>query len=121
MFRNLDCKVNLVNTRAKLLEFLDDEIIDALSYHLRETRGVLIRHSEEYEKVEGATTASILHLKSGKKLKTDVLLWANGRTGNTDELGLEAVGHSAGHAAGNFAVNEHHADDGCRTSTPSAT
>ena len=30
---------------AKLLEFLDDEIIDALSYHMRD-RGVLIRHSE---------------------------------------------------------------------------
>ena len=27
MFRNLGCKVNLVNTRDKLLEFLDDEII----------------------------------------------------------------------------------------------
>ena len=52
MFRNLGCKVNLVNTRDKLLEFLDDEIIDALSYHLRD-RGVLIRHSEEYEKIEG--------------------------------------------------------------------
>ena len=45
MFRNLECKVNLVNTRSKLLEFLDDEIIDALSYHMRE-RGVLIRHNE---------------------------------------------------------------------------
>ena len=46
MFRNLDSKVNLVNTRTKLLEFLDDEIIDALSYHLRD-RGVLIRHNED--------------------------------------------------------------------------
>ena len=31
MFRNLGVKVNLINTRDKLLEFLDDEIIDALS------------------------------------------------------------------------------------------
>ena len=36
MFRNLAIKVNLINTRAKLLEFLDDEIIDALSYQMRE-------------------------------------------------------------------------------------
>ncbi len=57
MFRNLDCKVNLVNTRDKLLEFLDDEIIDALAYHLRD-RGVIIRHGETYERIEGATTAS---------------------------------------------------------------
>ena len=52
MFRNLECKVNLINTRAKLLEFLDDEIIDALSYHMRD-RGVLLRHNETYERVEG--------------------------------------------------------------------
>ena len=91
MFRNLECKVNLVNTRSKLLEFLDDEIIDALSYHMRE-RGVLIRHNEAYEKITGVDDGVILSLKSGKQLKTDVLLWANGRTGNTDDLGLETLG-----------------------------
>ncbi len=91
MFRNLDCKVNLVNTRSKLLEFLDDEIIDALAYHLRD-RGVLIRHGETYEKVEGRDDGVILHLKSGKQLKTDILLWANGRDGNSDNLGLDKLG-----------------------------
>jgi len=94
MFRNLGCKLNLVNTRDQLLEFLDDEICDALSYHLRE-RGALIRHGENYEKIEGTDDGVILHLKSGKKLKTDILLWANGRTGNTDNLGLENVGLEA--------------------------
>ena len=34
----------------------------------------------------------VLYLKSGKQLKTDILLWANGRTGNSDNLGLEAAG-----------------------------
>jgi NAD(P) transhydrogenase len=91
MFRNLECKVNLVNTRSKLLEFLDDEIIDALSYHMRE-RGVLIRHNEAYEKITGVDDGVILSLKSGKQLKTDILLWANGRTGNTNDLGLETLG-----------------------------
>lgn len=91
MFRNLGCKLNLVNTRNQLLEFLDDEICDALSYHLRE-KGALIRHGEQYERIEGTEDGVVLHLKSGKKLKTDVLLWANGRTGNTDNLGLENLG-----------------------------
>src|SRR5690606_24545447 len=67
MFRNLGVKVNLVNTRGKLLEFLDDEIIDALSYHLRD-RGVLIRHREEFESVEGQSDGVVLNLKSGKRL-----------------------------------------------------
>ena len=91
MFRNLGCKLNLVNTRPQLLEFLDDEICDALSYHLRE-KGALIRHGEQYEKIEGTDDGVILSLKSGKKLKTDILLWANGRSGNTDNLGLENAG-----------------------------
>jgi NAD(P) transhydrogenase len=91
MFRNLGCKLNLVNTRQQLLEFLDDEICDALSYHLRD-RGALIRHGEHYERIEGEDDGVVLSLKSGKKLKTDILLWANGRTGNTDDLGLETVG-----------------------------
>ena len=91
MFRNLGCKLNLVNTRDQLLEFLDDEICDALSYHLRE-KGALIRHGETYERIEGQEDGAVLHLKSGKKLKTDIILWANGRTGNTDNLGLDVLG-----------------------------
>ena len=50
IFRELKIKVNLINTRNQLLTFLDDEIIDALAYHLREN-GVLIRHNEEYDMV----------------------------------------------------------------------
>ncbi len=91
MFRNLDVKINLVNTRARLLEFLDDEITDALSYHMRE-RGVLIRHNEAMDRIEPQDDGVVLHLKSGKSLKTDTLLWAAGRMGNVGGLGLENVG-----------------------------
>jgi NAD(P) transhydrogenase len=91
MFRNLGIKVNLVNTRAKLLEFLDDEIIDALSYHLRD-QGVLIRHNEQFDRIEGRDDGAVLYLQSGKQIKTDIVLWANGRSGNTENLGLENIG-----------------------------
>lgn len=90
IFRNLDVKLNLVNTRDKLLSFLDDEIIDALSYHLRD-QGTVIRHNEEYSKVVAFDDHVELHLKSGKILKTEYLLWAQGRTGNTHKLGLDKV------------------------------
>jgi NAD(P) transhydrogenase len=93
MFRNLGIKVNLVNTRAKLLEFLDDEIIDALSYQMRES-GILIRHNETMSEIEGVDDGVILSLESGKQVKTDILLWANGRSGNTEDLGLENIGVS---------------------------
>lgn len=105
MFRNLGCKVNLVNTRDKLLEFLDDEIIDALSYHLRD-QGVIIRHNEEMEAIEGQSDGVILTLKSGKKLKSDILLWANGRSGNVESLHLDKVELQA-NERGLLTVNEH--------------
>ncbi len=91
IFRGLRIKVNLINTRDKLLSFLDDEIIDALAYHLRE-QGVLIRHSEEYERVQADDNGVRVHLKSNKIIHSDVLLWAQGRTGNSDAMGLEAIG-----------------------------
>jgi NAD(P) transhydrogenase len=91
IFRGLRIKVNLINNRDKLLAFLDDEIIDALAYHLRE-RGVMIRHSEEYERVEADDSGIRVHLKSNKIIQSDVLLWAQGRTGNSDAMGLDAIG-----------------------------
>jgi NAD(P) transhydrogenase len=105
MFRNLEMKVNLVNQRDRLLDFLDEEIVDALSYHLRE-RGVLIRHRETYDRVEPRDDGVVLHLKSGKQLKTDVLLWAAGRTGNSDGMNLETLGILPD-SRGNIPVNEH--------------
>ncbi|WP_410959565.1 FAD-dependent oxidoreductase, partial [Salmonella sp. SAL4432] len=67
------------------------EMSDSLSYHFWNS-GVVIRHNEEYEKIEGVDDGVIMHLKSGKKLKADCLLYANGRTGNTDTLALENIG-----------------------------
>ncbi len=90
IFRNLGVKVNLVNTRARLLEFLDDEISDALSYHLRD-QGVIIRHNEKYDRLDFDEDSVLFHMQSGKTLKTDIVLFANGRSGNTDNMGLEDI------------------------------
>ena len=94
IFRGLSVKVDLVNTRDRLLAFLDQEMSGALSYHFW-NNGVVIRHNEEFEQIEGVEDGVIMHLKSGKKVKADCLLYANGRTGNTDALKLENVGLEA--------------------------
>ncbi|MXP67914.1 Si-specific NAD(P)(+) transhydrogenase [Pantoea sp. Aalb] len=91
IFRGLNIKVDLINTRNRLLAFLDQEISDSLSYHFW-NNGVLIRHNEEFERIEGINDGVIIHLKSGKKVKADSLLYANGRTGSTSSLLLEKVG-----------------------------
>jgi len=94
IFAGLGVKVDLINPGDRLLSFLDDEISDALSYHLR-NNGVLVRHNEEYESVEGEENSVVITLKSGKKIKADAFLWCNGRSGNTKGLGLENVGLEA--------------------------
>ncbi|MCY7296555.1 Si-specific NAD(P)(+) transhydrogenase [Alteromonas sp. a30] len=91
IFRGLGVKVDLVNMRERLLSFLDAEYSDALSYHLW-NMGVVIRHDEQYESIQGTDDGVILNLHSGKKMKADCLLFANGRTGNTDMLNLESIG-----------------------------
>jgi NAD(P) transhydrogenase len=70
---------------------LDDEISDALSYHLRD-KGALIRHNEDFDSVEANDKFVTLKMKSGKKVKADAFLWAAGRSGNTKDLGLENTG-----------------------------
>ncbi len=105
IFRGLKIKVNLINTRNQLLTFLDDEIIDALAYHLRED-GVIIKHNEEYEKVEANENGVTVYLKSNKQIKSDYLLWAQGRTGNSDNMNLESIGIK-GNIRGSIEVNEH--------------
>lgn len=91
IFRGLEVKTDLINTRDRLLSFLDNETSDALSYHFWNS-GVVIRNDETYQKIEGTKDGVIIHLQSGKKMKADCLLYANGRTGNTDKLNLKQVG-----------------------------
>jgi NAD(P) transhydrogenase len=106
IFINLGAKVTLVNTQDRLLSFLDDEITEALSYHLRE-QGCVIRHNEQFKALEARERDVVLHLESERKIKSDVLLWANGRTGNSDGLELASIGLSS-NSRGQIAVNGHY-------------
>ena len=103
IFRGLGVKTDLINTRDRLLSFLDNETSDALSYHFWNS-GVVIRNDETFEKIEGTDDGVIIHLESGKKMRADCLLYANGRTGNTDKLNLGAVGLEAD-SRGQVSVN----------------
>ncbi|AGH82486.1 soluble pyridine nucleotide transhydrogenase [Psychromonas sp. CNPT3] len=106
IFRGLGVKTDLINSRDRLLSFLDAEMSDALSYHFRNS-GIILRHDEEYEKIESLDKGVILHFKSGKKMKVDCLLFANGRAGNTDKLNLSAVGLKA-NDRGQLSINDHY-------------
>jgi NAD(P) transhydrogenase len=91
IFGGLGAKVEIINPADTLLSFLDFEISDALSYHLRNV-GVRSRHNEEFERMEYHDNHLVTYLQSGKKIKSDIVFWANGRAGNTDRLALENLG-----------------------------
>jgi len=92
MFATLGVRVILVERRPRLLEFADSEMVEALSYNLRDHR-VTLRLNEQVESVEEMPDGSVVAcLESKKKLSGDALLYAVGRQGNVDELNLAAVG-----------------------------
>jgi NAD(P) transhydrogenase len=107
MFAVLGVRVTLIEKRDRLLEFADREIIEALSYHLRDAR-VTMRLGEEVESVEELPPDTVVaNLESKKRVSGDALLYAVGRQGNVDDLNLAAAGLEAD-SRGRIAVDEHY-------------
>lgn len=107
MFAALGVRVTLIEKRPRLLEFADSEIVEALSYHLRDHR-VTMRLNEEVHSVEETGgTGVVAFLESNKKVAGDSLLYAVGRQGNIDELNLSAAGLQAD-PRGRIPVNEYY-------------
>jgi NAD(P) transhydrogenase len=102
----LGVHVTLIDTRPELLPFVDHEIIETLSYHLRGARGT-IRLGETMTGVEvRADNHVVTHLKSGKQIITEKALHSVGRVGATADLNLPAAGLEADER-GRLTVNEH--------------
>jgi NAD(P) transhydrogenase len=92
MFAVLGVRVILIEKMPRLLSFADQEMVEALCYHLRDSR-VTLRLNEEVESVEETADGTVVaNLKSKKKVSGDALLYAVGRQGNVDELNLAAAG-----------------------------
>ena len=106
MFAALDVRVTLIEQHPQILDFVDREIVDALSYHLRELE-VVIRLGEKVVAVEidESRNRVTARLESGKTVRGDALLYSVGRQGNTDVLNLPAVGLEAD-GRGRLKVND---------------
>jgi len=95
MFATLGVRVILVEKRSRLLEFADAEMVEALSYRLRDSR-VTLRLNEEVESVDEMPDGTVVaNLMSKKKIAGDALLYAVGRQGQIEELNLAAAGIEA--------------------------
>lgn len=94
MFGILGVEVTLVDTRTRPLEFLDGEIVDELIHQMRNHQ-VTFRLGETVESLElvkEPRPRTIIHLASGNRLVSDVVLYSVGRTGATAALQLDNAG-----------------------------
>src|SRR5208337_2322869 len=92
MFATLGVRVIIVEKRPRLLEFADTEMVEALTYHMRDQRATL-RLNEEVDSVEELPEGKVAaNLVSKKRIIADGLLYAIGRQGNVDKLDLAAAG-----------------------------
>ncbi len=100
----LGVRVTVVDKRLRMLDFVDEELVEALQYHLRGL-GVVLRLGEEVAGVERRSDGDVLTvLASGKRIPSDTVLYAAGRQGATDGLHLAAAGLEAD-ARGRIAVD----------------
>ena len=107
MFAALGTEVTLVDRQARPLEFLDAEIVDELIHQMRD-RDVLFRGGEAVARIDvdaGPPRRAVIYLESGKRILSDLVLFAVGRTGATDALNLPAAGLAAD-GRGRLAVDE---------------
>jgi NAD(P) transhydrogenase len=101
----LGIRVTVIDKRDRLLEFVDREIVDSLSYQLR-MAGVTIRLGEEVARIRCEEGKGTAELASGKKVVSDTILFSAGRIGATAGLNLDAAGLAAD-ARGRIVVDAH--------------
>jgi len=102
----LGADVTLIDQRPVVLEFVDRQIVEALSYHLRQL-GITFRLGEKvtHVGVDPVRDRVFAELESGKKVQGDALVYAVGRQANGDQLHLEAAGLAAD-SRGKLKVNQ---------------
>ncbi len=105
MLAALNIEVTVIDARPRLLDFVDSEIIEALTYQMRRNNAVF----RLGEKVTSVTIDErdrvVAQLESGKRVIGDSLLYTVGRQANADMLNLEAAG-IATDERGRLSVNE---------------
>ena len=105
MFTALGVEVTLIDVGDRLVPFMDREISRVLEEALEEEgMKVILGQMGAVERTEGSLNVS---LEDGAVLETDVVLFAAGRVGNTEELRLEQVGVKTDER-GRILVDEHY-------------
>ena len=91
IFSALDVPVTLIESRPAILDFVDREIVDDFVHQMRD-RGMTVRLGCGVASVETKGDHVEVRMADGRIVRAEIVLYAAGRTGNVDDLGLDAVG-----------------------------
>jgi len=91
IFSHLGVRVTLIDSRKQLLSFLDNEIVDTLTYLMRKY-GVTLVLGEKLSECKVENDQVLIVTESGRRITSERLLYAAGRCGNTEKIGLKALG-----------------------------
>lgn len=107
IFSSLDVPVTVVEPRNTMLDFIDKEILEDFTFQLRD-RGMALRFGHKVEKVSARNGNELceISLEGGRKVRTETILFAAGRMGATETLGLETCGLERDHR-GRIKVDPH--------------
>ena len=96
MFSALDIRVTLIEPRETFLDFVDKATIQEFSHHIREN-GVDLRLGSGVAKIEDMDGHVEVTLDNRRHVRSEMMLFAAGRMGATDSLGLDTVGLETDH------------------------
>jgi len=114
MMAAVGVRVTIIEGKSRLLDFIDQEVGEALQYHLRQM-DVTLRLGEKVAAIrpieapksgrQGEPIVAEATLESGKTIVADCLMYCIGRQGSTGGLNLAAAGLAADNR-GRIKVNE---------------
>ncbi|HYI47315.1 MAG TPA: glutathione-disulfide reductase [Allosphingosinicella sp.] len=90
------CEVTIVNRGDQILRHYDEQVRDRL-LQISLTKGIGFKFNAPFQKVVKRRDGSLrIHLEGSSPIDCDLLLWAVGRSPNTEGLGLEKAGVKLG-------------------------
>ncbi|MGA7750908.1 MAG: FAD-dependent oxidoreductase, partial [Gallionella sp.] len=104
IFAALGVKISLVDSHAQLLTYLSEDVVGVLADSFL-GMGVAFHMQERVAEIRREGNATLTVLESGKQIRADTVLYAQGRQPNSEKLHVEQAGIVA--EDGWIEVNQH--------------
>ncbi|NKB64934.1 MAG: Si-specific NAD(P)(+) transhydrogenase [Gammaproteobacteria bacterium] len=105
IFKTLDINVTLIEPRETMLDFMDQEILMHFRHDIVDD-GLRLQFGQKVSKIECRADGScVVRLDSNRAIAADMVLFAAGRVGATDNMGLKKIGLEVDHR-GRLSVDE---------------